>query len=294
MKLRVVVSAAIGLASGIFCWFLMRHLHQDAADFRWALHLAQRVAAGQNPYDTPDEQYPLPAAFFALPFLHLRLEVAAAAFYGISSFFLALGLTRNNYVRLRAFAAYPFWAGLLTVQWSPLIAASSFFPLLLPATMAKPQVGLPIFLTRLTRRGLLACIVVAALSLIVLPQWPFLWLGQARYYEHFFPFLVFPGPLLLLALFRNRDRDAWLLLLSAVMPQRWFFDSFILWLIPKSRREFVFTIPFSWAAGIWRWYHFPVSFTQVGRVAVICFYLPMLAVVLLRPRFPIHESSPST
>ena len=94
--------------------------------------------------------------------------------------------------------------------------------------------------------------------------------------------MVLPGPLLLLALLRYRDRDAWLLFLSALMPQRWFFDSFILWLIPKSRRQMVWTVFFSWGAGIWRWYHTPHSFTQVGRWTVIFCYLPMLAVVLLR------------
>ena len=45
------------------------------------------------------------------------------------------------------------------------------------------------------------------------------------------------------------------------MPQRWFFDSFILWLIPQSRREIIWTVFFSWGAGIWRWYHIPSSFT---------------------------------
>ena len=57
--------------------------------------------------------------------------------------------------------------------------------------------------------------------------------GQAHNYEHFIPLLVFPGPLLLLALLRYRDRDAWLLLLAALMPQRWFFDAFTLWLIAE-------------------------------------------------------------
>ena len=66
------------------------------------------------------------------------------------------------------------------------------------------------------------------------------------------------------------------------MPQRWFFDSFILWLIPQSRREIVWTVFFSWGAGIGRWYHTPHSFTEVGRWTVILLYLPMLAVVLLR------------
>jgi hypothetical protein len=66
------------------------------------------------------------------------------------------------------------------------------------------------------------------------------------------------------------------------MPQRWFFDSFALWLIPKSRRELLITAVLSWGTGLWRWFHQPANFTEVGRVAVIFLYLPMLAVVLFR------------
>jgi hypothetical protein len=109
-------------------------------------------------------------------------------------------------------------------------------------------------------------------------------LRQAGNYDHFIPLLVLPGPLLLLALLRYRERDAWLLSLSAILPQRWFFDSFILWLIPRTRREIVWTVFFSWGAGWWRWYHVPHSFTEVGRWTVIFLYLPMLAVLLLRKR----------
>jgi len=282
MKLRIAVSAAIGLASGLFCWFLTKHFHQDAADFRWALHLAQKLLARQNPYDTPLEQYPLTAALFALPFLRLQPETAAGTFYGLSSALLAFGLTRHSYRGLLIFLAYPYWAGLLSVQWSPIIAASAFFPFLLPVTMAKPQIGLPVFFTSASRRGIVACFIAGALSLAVLPRWPLLWVAQMKHYEHFVPLLVLPGPLLLLALWRYRDRDAILLLLAACVPQRWFFDSFILWLIPKSRREILATVFFSWGAGIWRWYYVPHNFTEVGRWAVIFLYLPMLAIVLTR------------
>ncbi len=281
---RLAVSALIGIASGLFCWFLMKHFHQDAADLRWAIHAAQRVLAHQNPYDTTLEQYPLTAAVFAFPFVRLPPEVAAGLFYGISSALLALGLTRHGYERLFVFLAYPYWAGILTVQWSTIIAASAFFPLLLPVTLAKPQVGLPVFLSYLNRRGFLACIAIAILSLALLPTWPLLWLGQLGHYQHFFPLLILPGPLLLLALFRYRDRDTILLLLSALMPQRWFFDSFTLWLIPKSRRAILATVFFSWIVGIWRWYHVPLTMQQVGRWTVLGFYLPMLIVILTRPR----------
>src|ERR1700723_145267 len=143
MRWRIAVSAMIGVATGAFCWFLMKHFHQDAGDFRWALHVPPEVAAG--------------------------------CFWGISSALLAFGLTRHGYSRLLIFFAYPYWAGILSVQWSPIIAASAFFPLLLPLTMAKPQVGLPVFLTRLSRRGVMACVVVALASLAVLPNWPLLW-----------------------------------------------------------------------------------------------------------------------
>lgn len=262
----------------------MVHFQQGAADFGWAVRAARYLVDHKNPYDTPLEQYPLTAALFGLPFVRLSPEVAAGMFYGISSGLLAFGLTRHGYHRLLVFLAYPYWAGILTVQWSPLIAASAFFPFLLPATLAKPQIGLPVALTHLSRRGVVACAILALASLVVMPRWPLLWIGQLGYYQHFIPLLVLPGPLLVLALVRYRDRDAWLVLLASIVPQRWFFDAFILWLIPKTRREIIWTVFFSYGAGIWRWYHIPHSYNQVGRWAVLCIYLPMLAVVLLRPQ----------
>src|SRR5882762_5465959 len=178
VRWRIVVSAAIGLASGFFCWFLLRHFHQDAGDFRWAIHAAQRLLSGQNPYDTPYEQYPLTAALLAAPFVRLPPEVAAGLFFGIGSGLLAFGLTRHGYERLFIFMAYPYWACIITAQWAPMIAASAFFPLLLPVTMGKPQIGLPVLLTHTDRRGILACVAFGILSLALMPRWPLLWLGQ--------------------------------------------------------------------------------------------------------------------
>src|SRR5437879_4735485 len=83
------------------------------------------------------------------------------------------------------------------------------------------------------------------LSPLVMPGWPWLWAGHFYLCYRFVPLLIVPGPLLALALLRYRDRDALLLLLAALMPQRWFYDTFILWLIPKTRREIIWTIFFS-------------------------------------------------
>jgi hypothetical protein len=285
MRLRILTSVMIGFASGIFCWFLLSHFHQGAGDFRWAIEAAQDLLAGRNPYSESQRLYPLPAAWFGLPFVKISPTIAGGMFYGISSALLAFGLTRHGYHRLLIFLAYPYWAGMLAGQWSPLIMASAFFPLLLPAAMAKPQNGLPIALTHLTWRGVVACTVVALLTFIWMPHWVGLWLHELGGYQHFYPLLVLPGPLLLLALFRYRDPDTPLLLLTALMPQRWFYDTLILWLIPKSRRAILWTALFSWGPGVWRWYYAPQSITEVGRFAVIFIYLPMLAVILIRQFF---------
>lgn len=282
VRWRLAVSALIGAASGAFCFFLMKRTHLLAGDFIWAIHLAQQRLAGRNPYDEPLQLYPFTAALFGFPFVRVAPEVGAGAFYGLSSALLAFGLTRDGYHRLLVFLAYPYWIGMLFVQWTPLIAASAFFPLLLPATMAKPQIGIPIFVSRFSLRGFCACVFVAAASLVALPRWPMLWMGEFRNYPHFYPILVIPGPILLLALLRYRDRDAVLLLVSACMPQRWFYDTFTLWLIPKTRREILIAVMLSWPCAIWRWYHVPHTATEVGRWTVVFVYLPMLAILLLR------------
>ncbi len=260
----------------------MCRLHQGAGDFTWAIRSAQDLLARRNPYTTPSQFYPLPAALFGLPFIAMKPETAAGVFYGLSSGLLLFGVTRHGYHRILIFLAYPYWAGILTAQWIPLIMASTFFPLLLPATLAKPQIGLPVALTHLGRKGVLACLVVLLVSFLVMPGWISLWLANTWGYSRFIPLLVLPGPLLVTALLRYRDRDAWLLFLAACMPQRWFYDSFFLWLIPKTRRQIVFTAGLSWIPGIWRWFYTPHSFTQVGQWIVLWFYLPMLVVLFFR------------
>lgn len=284
MRNRLLVAAMIGVSGGMLCWFWLRQAHIGAGDFNWSIWAAQDLLAHRNPYKRTMQLYPLPAALFGLPFSWMPLPVAGGIFYGLSSAFLAFGISRYGYHRLLVFLAYPYWAGLIEAQWPALILASAFVAPLLPATLAKPQLGLPILLTTPTKRGLLLSLIVLAVTFALMPTWPWNWWQGLRAYARFIPLLVFPGPVLGLALLRYRDRDARLLLLASLMPQRWFYDAFILWFIPKSRREIAWTALLSWGAGLWRWYHPPHSFTQVGRWSVLFFYLPMLAVVLLRER----------
>lgn len=279
-RTRLLLSCGFGLFAGVFCWYLMRHFHQGAADFAWAIRAANDLLAKRNPYATAKQLYPLPAALLGLPFVRTPVEIAAGVFYGLSTALLAFGITRRGYHHLLIFLAYPYWAGMLAVQWIPLIMASAFFWWLMPVVLAKPQIGLPVALTRGGRNGALACLAVVVLSFMVMPHWFTLWAAQTRTYVRFIPLLVLPGPLLAAALIRYRDRDAWLLFLAACMPQRWFYDPFFLWLIPKTRRQIVFTVGLSWIPGIWRWYHTSYTVSDVGRLTVLFLYLPMLVVLL--------------
>jgi len=281
-RTRLLLASVLGMFTGVFCWYLMSHFAQGAADFGWAIRAASDLLAKRNPYTTPGQLYPLPAALFGLPFVYVRPQIAAGIFYGLSSALLALGVTRRGYQYLLIFLAYPYWAGMLAVQWIPLIMASSFFWWLTPVILAKPQIGVPVGLARSRLNGAVACgvIIIVVLSFAVMPHWFSLWLAQTSNYIRFIPLLVIPGPLLAAALVRYRDRDAWLLFLAACMPQRWFYDPFFLWLIPKTRRQIVFTVGLSWIPGIWRWYHSHPTVTEVGRLTVLCFYLPMLVVLL--------------
>ncbi len=284
MRTRVLISIAIGVVSGVYCWFLLSRLHLGAADFDSAIRAARALLAHQNPYGAKLQLYPIPASLFGFPLLVFPPEVAAAIFYGTSSALLAFGLTRFGYTRLLIFLAYPYWAGLLTAQWSPLLMAGALFPFAMFAVFAKPQIGLPMLLSHPSKKGLAACLLALALSFLLMPAWPKYWLAQLGRYDHFFPILIFPGFLLVLALLKYRDPDSLLLFFMACTPQRWFYDAFVLWLLPKSRREILSTVIISWGAGIWRWYHAPRTFHQVGLWSVLFLYLPMLAVMLLRVR----------
>jgi hypothetical protein len=287
MRTRLLVSGTIGVLTAALTWLLLSRVSGGAGDFNWSYDAARALVSRQNPYaGTPPGMipYPLPAALFALPFAGLSREVAGGVFFGVSSALLAFGLTKQGYVRLLVFLCYPYWAAMITAQWTPLLAASAFFPVCLPLTLAKPHIGLPLALTNLSRRGVLLSLGLLALTFAVMPSWFSQWLRQLGGYQHFFPFLIAPGFLLLLAALKYRDPDARLLLLASVVPQRWFYDPFILFLIPKTRRELVYTVALSWVPGVWRWSHNQHTLAQVGLWIVLWLYLPMLVVVLFRKK----------
>jgi hypothetical protein len=265
-------------------------------DFLWAMRAGADLLKGQSPYrQAPGSYwfpYPLPAAFVGLPFSFFEPTTGTALFYGVSAGLLTYGLTRDGYTRLLIFLAFPFWFALIWGQWSPLIMAAAFIPDLLFTVLIKPQIALPVALTYPSYRGLYACLAVGVVSLIVYPRWPLAWLSQMSQYQRFFPVATPLGPILLLTLLRWRDRDARLLLLASLFPQRHFYDAFVLWLVPKTWKEILPTALFSWGAFIWKMYHPHLTPPEVGLVSIVFFFLPALCVIFTRPRSRLSANDP--
>jgi|SRR5215204_2219705 len=286
---HLIVSSFIGLSVTLLNWWRLVAVQNNAGDFTWALRYAREMLAGRDPYLLPVSSaaipYPLPAIFVAVPFAPLPNELGGALFFGLSTGLATYALLRlRGYVGLLPLLSHPFFEAFVTVQWSPAVMAAALIPVLLPLTMCKPQIGLPVVLTRPSKAGLIGCVAFGLLTLAYYPTWPVVWLGQLGQFQRFIPLLTVAGFPLLLALLRWRGRDARLLLLMALTPQRWFYDSLILWLIPRTRKEMVCTIVLSWFAGAWRVFSDSWPIPRVGLMAVLFYYLPMLVVVLARSK----------
>jgi len=295
-SLRICVSVGIGIVAAGLCWLTL-NAHGPSigtageaiygGDFGWIYNAAREFLQGVDPYRHPPAKdyapYPFPALVFAMPFLALPPVIAASVFFGISSGLMAYGFSKNDWTRLLAFTCCPYWIALQWAQWTPLIVASAFFSFLAITVCIKPQIALPVVLTHLNKVAIISAFSFLAVSLVLYPSWPWRWLKSLSGYQAYCALLTIPGPLLLLAFKRWRDPDARLLLLASIFPQRWLYDGLILWLIPKTRKEFLYTALASWAALAWLLLRNTDSLIERGAVLTLSFHVPMLITILRRP-----------
>jgi hypothetical protein len=287
----LIISLQIGLYAGLLNWLIFA---TGESDFVWAIRAARDLLAGRDPYAYPYDAshipYPLPAAFVGLPFVWFPNRIGAALFFGISSAILAYGLSKEGYHRLLTFLSLPFVSATFMGQWTPLIMASAFFPIFLGLAVVKPQTGIPIFISNFSKKATVLCAALLGLSLLIRPTWPIVWLSQIGPYDKFFPILTSPGFLLLVLLFNYRSKSARYLLLCALMPQRMYYDTLILWLIPKTSLEFLVTVGLSWLAGILR-FVFPGTI-EYARIWMVTFvYCPMCFLVMKEKWVPAKVDS---
>jgi hypothetical protein len=282
-----VVSIAIGIIAGIVC---LDSVH-GGGDFSWHLRAARNLIAGAEIYSdsiTSDHYhyvpYPLPAAFLALPFAWLRDNLAAAAFFGSSAVIVAWCLIRAGEAwRLSIFLSWPFLFALIHAQSTPMLLCLYLVPSALPLVLVKPNVAIPMALTKFpSKHGLALTLAISLTSLALYPTWPLIWVSQLGGYRGVSPILVLPfGPLIVLALLRWQNREAWLLILMAVMPQRMVYDQIPLLLTARTPRQLLLLVECSW---IWILpfllfdkSHFYEAWPQW---MVLFQYFPALAIVL--------------
>lgn len=285
-----ILASLLGLLCGAACFAIVTAFHTGAADFTHALVEARALLAGRDAYaHTPGPYwipYPIPAAMLAMPLAWLPDSLAAGAFIGISAALLVWGILRSGEKwRLGMLFSWPFLYAVIFAQWSPLLCAIWFFPLLAPLVLAKPNIALPLVLTsRLRWRAVAIGAAVLAASLALDPAWPWQWLRQTSQYQGWKPpLLSLPfGPLILASLWRWRDRRAWLILSLAAMPQRVFYDQLALLLVAKSERQMFPLVCSSWVSFVVLWLSPNMAQMPGGWQlwVVLGHYLPAVAVLL--------------
>lgn len=255
--LPLILGVAVGILRLWLAYQIRPYLGNGAGDFTFATRIAHDIWDGRDTYAaavhpmTPDSvSYPIPAGIVAMPFALFSDEVASALFMGLSCFILAWCLLQNGKTwQLLVFLSWPFAYALLFAQWTPLLMSLWFLPAMLPLILVKPQIALPLVLTgkKISKAGILLTAALLLISLIIYPTWPLVWIKQTGMYKGLPPLFSLPlGPLILLALFKYRDRRAWLLVLFALMPQRVLYDQLPLLLIATNSLEMVFLVFCSW------------------------------------------------
>ncbi len=284
---NLAIAALIGLLAGYLCYYArgLPAYSPGPGDFNHALKYASALVEGKNPYDyavtVRNVPYPYPVMFFGLPWIWLPSRLAAAVHFGLMTLVLATGiLTKGQKWQLLMFLSFPYAYALLYAQWSPLIVAAWFFPVIAPTLLLiKPQIVIPVFLNKVHFGGIGFAAGLMLLSLLIFPGWPRTWFNMLGPYQSIQPILQPFGFVLLLALIRIRSARARLLCLMAFLPFRGVYDLLSLYLIPKTTMGIVILILFSWVPAFYN-IHAGLMVRPVWALPLLFF--PALLLILFR------------
>jgi hypothetical protein len=276
-------------------------------DFEQVWFAARALLSGAHPYsqigpglafDWPFPLvYPLPAAVIAIPVAPLPAQAATVLFSAIAGVAFAWALMEYGYGPLFGFFSMPVRAAFETVQWSPLLAASTVITPLAVLFVAKPTVGGALFLARPNRWAFLGAIVFGGTAFLIHPGWIADWLAAiARYNEILAPTVPYrapitftAGPLVLLCLLRWRRPEARLVAALACIPQTLvLYEAVPLMLVARTFWQSVALVASSYIGHAWVRLHLPqvyhegLSYELVGQAMIWSLYLPCTFLVLRR------------
>ncbi|HEU4681350.1 MAG TPA: hypothetical protein VFS51_06365 [Gemmatimonadales bacterium] len=265
-----------------------------SSDFDSLYGAAARLVRGENPYPPAAKwfPYPLPAVLLAVPFTAIPLALARPIFDVLVgwAFVYALWKHRGLHALLAVVSgAYLFalWNG----QTTPLMVAAGLVPALGFLLAVRPNTSASLWIAWPSLRVLFGVGLFLALSLVVLPSWPWDW-WRALLLDNtpLAPPVLRPfGFVLLLAALRWRLPEGRLILAIACMPQSTLpYELVPLALIPANRLEMAIYVAGSWivvaAAGWLDLSHSTAEWTATGWLVTLCaVYLPMMFLVIRRP-----------
>jgi len=286
---HLLLAIAVGLISALMTYARLLSSNIVAADFTWVWRGARLLIEGSDPYALIRPEgaypyndylyYPLPALLVTFPLIPFTGPSAGAIFIGISSGLLCWGLLKEQPKHsLLLFLSAPYVYALISVQWSPLITAAAFLPVLGFCIPAKPNLGIAILIAYPHPRRIALAALSVLISLIIMPTWPLALFRSLPAHLNYVPLFNWFGlPIMLAALFWRRSA-ARLLVVMACVPQRLIYDQLALFLIPQTLRQMVMMI-----IGGWLGIFLGLIFDD-GIWALSCVYLPALACILIQER----------
>jgi hypothetical protein len=238
--------------------------------------------------------YFLSTAAVMMPFGLLSPPTAMAVFSGLSAGILAYALTKEGYWRIPLIVSAPVVWSTSTGQLTPLITAAILLPTLGWLAPIKFTLGAAGALYNLSIRYVVLAAGIVLLSVLIWPWWPREWWAELSDFPHrayHVPVFVPGGVILIAGLARWRRPEARLLVAMACIPQTMlFYDQLPLALVARSRRQALAFALASYAAPALSVALYGMAamdrmllFARHAPIILVCYYLPCLVVVLMRP-----------
>jgi hypothetical protein len=265
-------------------------------DFDYLWTAGHAVWRGADPYLAIQEAirqgtlrwpfyYPGTAAVLLAPFGALPHQLAVALFTALG---MGLLVWSVRGWRRWIILSPPALEALLIGQWSPWLTAAAGLPWLGFVWAAKPSIGAALFAGWPTRGALYGGLIVALLSLVLLPHWPADWLNAVQNTAHYkAPIQRIGGFLLLLAWLQWRRPEARLLGALALIPHTTsVYELLPILLVPQTGRDFAVLLALSYLATAIVYIKFPFGGSISGTLDarwpyfLVLVWLPALFMVL--------------
>jgi hypothetical protein len=300
VRRRLGISAGLGILAGMVAQFWAT-TQAKPRDFLVVWSAARAIVHGAEPFTVATHTfYPLPSILAGIPWTIVPSPAAACLlFMAIGAGAFAWALMENGYWPLLGFFSAGMYFAAEVVQWSPLFAGAYGIAPLALFLVAKPHVGLAMWIARPNWWGVAGVVGLCAVAFLVEPNWIGAWraalatgasLGTGAQYPYTSPVVLPGGFVALLAILRWRRPEARLLFAMACVPQSLLlYETVPLALIPRGWKESALYLALShltlWyflAQRPWPDENLTKALTS-GRAYTLLLFVPLTLMVLRRP-----------